>query len=62
MEGKLDRLADKLADLASGRVDHEARLRELEGRAVVTPKTLATILTLMCTVGGTVAAFLAVLL
>ena len=62
MEGKLDRLADKLADLTSGRVDHEARIRAMESKAVVTPRMLATTLALMCSVGGTVAAFLALVL
>lgn len=42
MEGKLDRMSDRLADLARDHIDHEARIRAMETKAVVTPRMLVT--------------------
>lgn len=58
IEGKLDRLGDRVTDMATDLADHEQRVRKLETKSVVTPMALATTLTVLAAVGGTVAAFL----
>ncbi len=40
IEGKLDLLSSRQEDAAKQSVDHEARLRYLEQKSVVTPKVL----------------------
>lgn len=54
VEGKLDLLHAQITTHGVRAEDHEARLRSLEARPVLTPRALITGVTLATTVTGTV--------
>lgn len=43
VEGKLDRMNDRITDVLRDQTDHEARLRVIESKPVVTTRMLATV-------------------